>query len=70
MARPGKKKFEPVDYLMRTGERRRLTNYLRAGNSRRFAGRKFIGHAIKRNRVVLALVALAIIVIGMIYVSR
>ena len=70
MAKPRKKRFEPVDYSMRTGERRRLTHYLRTGNLKKVAGGEVFGHAIRRNRLILALLAATIIVIGTIYAAR
>lgn len=63
-----RRKYEAVDYSRRPGDRRRMTHYLRAGGFRRVAGMAPVGHAVRRNRVIMAIVAVLVFGVGIYFV--
>ncbi len=65
---PGPGVHIKVDYTQKTSERRRMSHYLRATNFKKIAGSPVVGHSIRRNRVLVTIVFLAIIATGMYFV--
>ncbi len=65
---PGPKTYVKIDYTQRTSERRRMSHYLRATNFKKIAGSPVVGHSIRRNRVLVIIVFLAILSTGMYFV--
>ena len=56
--------IERIDYWRRTGDRRQLTEFLRVGHIRMIAGHGQPERKIKRRRLVVILLALAVLAFG------
>jgi hypothetical protein len=63
-----KRKKAEADYSSRIKERRKMTNYLRTGGFRKIVGTPVYGRNVRRWRLYLASVALAVFLTGMYFV--
>ncbi len=61
------KRYEPVNYSARQGDRRRLANYLKAGGCRKIAGSYVPGRDTLKRRIMLYSSTGLVIIIGSIY---
>ncbi len=64
MARRRRSLHEPVDYLRRKNDRRKLTNYLRTGNFKKIGGSRMVGSCVFRRRMAFCLLAVLIFGVG------
>ena len=56
---------EPVDYLRKGNDRRKLTNYLRTGRFKKIAGSKSVGGDVLSRRIFLFTITGVILGVGL-----
>jgi len=60
---------EPVDYLRRGHDRRKLTNYLRTGNFKKIGGSRSVDSQVFARRLVFCAAVAVVIVVGLVYTA-
>jgi len=60
---------EPVDYLRRGHDRRKLTNYLRTGNFKKIGGARSVDSQVFTRRLVFCAAVVVVAIVGLAYTA-